>query len=172
MDQVGWAELTWDFFGSRGGLHGRKAQLWEGGIRVPTVVWWPEQIKPNSVNQVPSAFWDWYPTLLAVAGQEVKETDGVNLLPNLTDQSEIPERGLYWEFGKSQAFRLDDWKLLQFKTKNGIETHLYNLKKDKGETKNVASEFPELVAWLKELSVASRTNSSDFQSFLDKYQTK
>ena len=161
-----------DFFGSKGGLHGRKAQLWEGGIRVPTVVWWPEHIQPNSVNQTPSAFWDWYPTLLAVANQEEKETDGVNLLPNLTDQSEIQERGLYWEFGKSQAFRLDDWKLLQFKTENGIETHLYNLKEDKGETKNVASEFPELVARLKELSVASRTKSSDFQSFLDKYHTK
>ena len=161
-----------DFFGSKGGLHGRKAQLWEGGIRVPTVVWWPEHIQPNSVNQTPSAFWDWYPTLLAVADQEVKETDGVNLLPNLTDQSEIQERGLYWEFGKSQAFRLDDWKLLQFKTESGIETHLYNLKEDKGETKNVASEFPELVARLKELSVASRTKSSDFKSFLDKYHTK
>ena len=161
-----------DFFGSKGGLHGRKAQLWEGGIRVPTVVWWPEHIQPNSVNQTPSAFWDWYPTLLAVADQEVKETDGVNLLPNLTDQSEIPERGLYWEFGKSQAFRLGNWKLLQFKTKEGVDTHLYQLDKDESESVNVADTFPEQTALMKKLSIESRTKSENFKSFLDSMQTK
>ncbi|MBT4524756.1 MAG: arylsulfatase [Phycisphaerae bacterium] len=161
-----------DFFGSRGGLHGRKAQLWEGGIRVPTVVWWPEHIQPNSVNQTPSAFWDWYPTLLAVADQEIKETDGINLLPNLTDQSEIPERGLYWEFGKSQAYRLGNWKLLQFNTKEGVDTHLYQLDKDESESVNVADTFPEQVALMKKLSIEARTQSSNFQSFLDKYHTE
>ncbi|MBT6283389.1 MAG: sulfatase-like hydrolase/transferase, partial [Phycisphaerae bacterium] len=148
------------------------AQLWEGGIRVPTVVWWPEHIQPNSVNQTPSAFWDWYPTLLAVADQEVKETDGINLLPNLTDQSEIPERGLYWEFGKSQAYRLGNWKLLQFNTKEGVDTHLYQLDKDESESVNVADTFPEQVALMKKLSIEARTQSSNFQSFLDKYHTE
>ncbi len=161
-----------DFFGSKGGLHGHKAQLWEGGIRVPTVVWWPEHIQPNSETQTPSAFWDWYPTLLAVANQEVKETDGINLLPSLTDQSEIPERGLYWEFGKSQAFRLGNWKLLQFNTKEGVDTHLYQLDKDKSESVNVADTFPEQTALMKKLSIEARTKSSEFQSFLDKYHTK
>ena len=161
-----------NFFGSKGGLHGRKAQLWEGGIRVPTVVWWPEHIQPNSVTQTPSAFWDWYPTLLAVADQEVKETDGINLLPSLTDQSEIPERGLYWEFGKSQAFRLGNWKLLQFNTKEGVDTHLYQLDKDESESVNVADTFPEQTALMKKLSIEARTKSSEFQSFLDKYHTK
>ena len=52
-----------EFFKSSGGLRGRKAQLFEGGIKVPTVVWWPNHIQPSTESSTPSAFWDWYPTL-------------------------------------------------------------------------------------------------------------
>jgi arylsulfatase A len=167
---VGGVDL--DFFGSQAGLHGRKAQLFEGGIRVPTVVWWPSNIKSNSVSGTPSAFWDWYPTLLAVAGDQNINSDGINLLPHLINQIPIKERGLYWEFGKSQAFLLDDWKLMQFKTKKGVETHLYNLKDDIGETNNVADQFPDLVTWLQKLSVEARTKSKTFPSFMDAHHTE
>ena len=156
-----------EFFESQGGLRGRKAQLWEGGIRVPTVVWWPGHITPQTTIDTPSAFWDWYPTLLTVAGSTVLETDGINLLPTLTGVSTPSIREFYWEFGKSQAFRLGDWKLLQFKTKDGIETHLYNLADDEGETTNLASKLPEQVALMKNQANASRIKSNEFRSFLD-----
>lgn len=163
---VGGVDL--DFFNSQGGLHGRKAQLWEGGIRVPTVVWWPEHIQPNTMDETPSAFWDWYPTLMSVAGESAENTDGVNLLPSMLGNEELPIRQLYWEFGRSQAFRQGDWKLLQFKTKDGIETHLYHLADDGAETENLAAQFPEIVTMLNEQAMASRTKSSAFNSFLDK----
>ena len=161
-----------DFFGSSGGLHGRKAQLWEGGIRVPTVVWWPGKIKAGSENKTPSAFWDWYPTFMGAIDQSSEKVDGINLLPNLLRNEPVKERGLYWEFGKTQAFRLDDWKLLQFKTKNAIDVHLYNLKEDPSETHNVAKENPELVAQLLELSLQARTKSKTFPSFMDSLHTE
>ena len=162
---VGGVDL--EFFNSQGQLRGRKAQLWEGGILVPTVVWWPEHIQSNSTDETPSAFWDWYPTLMAVAGTDEVNTDGVNLLPSMLNQEELPNRGLYWEFGKSQAFRHGDWKLLQFKTKDGIDTHLYHLATDGGETTNVAAQFPEIVSMLTKQAMAARTKSTVFKSFLD-----
>jgi arylsulfatase A-like enzyme len=80
---------------------------------------------------------------------------------------ELLNRQLYWEFGRSQAFRHGDWKLLQFKTKEGVETHLYHLADDAGETTNVAAQFPKIVSMLSELAMASRTKSAEFSSFLD-----
>ena len=156
-----------EFFNSQGGLHGRKAQLWEGGIRVPTVVWWPGHIDPQTTVDSPSAFWDWYPTLLTIAGGSAAETDGINVLPALTGEVTETNRDFYWEFGNSQAFRLGDWKLLQFKTKDGIETHLYNLADDESETTNLASQLPQQVAFMKQQAGASRNTSKEFRSFMD-----
>ena len=156
-----------DFFGSQGGLRGRKAQLWEGGIRVPTVVWWPEHIEAATVDAAPSAFWDWYPTLMAVAGGEAVHSDGVNFLPTITGKGELQNRGLYWEFGSTQAYRLGDWKLLQINTKDGVEMHLYNLADDESESANLATQLPQQVELLKQHAMSSRTTSDEFKSFLD-----
>ena len=60
--------VDYEFFGSQGGLRGRKAQLWEGGIRVPTLARWTGRILPGSLAQEPSAFWDWLPTAAELAG--------------------------------------------------------------------------------------------------------
>ncbi len=167
---VGGVDL--DFFESQAGLHGRKAQLWEGGIRVPTVLWWPGNVPAGSENETPTAFWDWYPTFMAAAGTEHKKGDGTNLLPHLLQDKPMEERGLYWEFGKSQAFRIDDWKLIQFQTKDGIDAHLYNVKQDPSELNNVAEAHPDLVTWLQELSQKARTKSESFPSFMDSLQNE
>ena len=156
-----------DFFGSQGGLRGRKAQLWEGGIRVPTVVWWPGHIEAATVDAAPSAFWDWYPTLMTVADGEALHSDGFNILPTITGKGEVPDRGLYWEFGNTQAYRLGEWKLLQIKTKEGVEMHLYNLVDDESESTNLATQLPQQVELLKQHAMSSRTTSDEFKSFLD-----
>ncbi len=109
---------------------------------------------------------------MEVAGGEEMQGDGINLLPTLTAKDKnqdgaIEQRGLYWEFGNSQAYRLGDWKLLQFKRKDGIETHLYNLGDDEGETTNLASQLPQQVAFMKNQANASRIKSNEFRSFLD-----
>ena len=156
-----------EFFKSSGGLRGRKAQLFEGGIKVPTVAWWPKHIQPNTTNDTPSVFWDWYPTLTKVAGAECEDTNGVSLLPLFAGAS-LPERGLYWEHGKVQAYRQGEWKLIRFKKKEGIEVMLFNLQDDPNETSNLADANPEIVARLTAQAMASRTVSDDFPSFLDR----
>ncbi|HIO53346.1 MAG TPA: N-acetylgalactosamine-6-sulfatase [Phycisphaerales bacterium] len=155
------------FFNSTLGLRGRKAQLFEGGIKVPTIVWWPNHIAPNSTDATPSAFWDWYPTLISLTGAEPVKTNGVSLTP-LFEGEDLPERGLYWEHGKVQAFRKGDWKLIRKKNKNEIEVLLFNLRNDPNETTNVAKELPEKVVALTSEAMASRIVSNEFSSFLDK----
>ncbi|MBC8201251.1 MAG: arylsulfatase [Planctomycetes bacterium] len=158
-----------EFFKSSGGLRGRKAQLFEGGIKVPTVVRWPNHIQPSTESSTPSAFWDWYPTLAMVAGAECKETNGVSLFPLFAGGS-LQERGLYWEHGRVQAYRKGDWKLMRFKEKDGIAVKLFNLSEDPSETTNLARVNPEVVERLTAQAMASRTVSVDFPSFLDKEQ--
>ena len=156
-----------EFFNSSGGLRGRKAQLFEGGIKVPTVVWWPSVIKGDTSNNTPTAFWDWYPTLLDIANGETPNSDGVSLLSLFKDEKPIEPRTMYWEHGNAQAFRSGDWKLLRLNTKDGIETSLFNLKEDPNEQRNLANEMKDLVLQLEQEAMESRFSSNDFKSFLD-----
>lgn len=156
-----------EFFNSSGDLRGRKAQLFEGGIRVPTVVWWPEHIPARVSNDTPTAFWDWYPTLMAVAGVQSPDVDGVNILPLLKKDKSLPLRGLYWEHGKSQAFRKGPWKLYRMKTKDGIESMLFHLGSDNYESNNLVQKNPAQLAAMIAEANAERTPSTEFTSFLD-----
>ena len=70
--------------GSAGGLSGRKGTLWEGGIRVPTIIEWPAKIPTPRISVLPSGTIDIYPTLLDIAGVKIKNQpllDGISLLP-------------------------------------------------------------------------------------------
>jgi arylsulfatase A-like enzyme len=155
------------FFNSSGVLRGRKAQLFEGGIRVPTVVWWPGHIPARVSDDTPTAFWDWYPTLMAVAGAEPIQVDGIDILPLLKQEETIPPRGLYWEHGKSQAFRKGQWKLYRTQTKDGIESMLYHLGNDIAESNNLAKKNPTQLAVMIQEANAARISSKEFSSFLD-----
>lgn len=157
-----------DFFNSSGNLRGRKAQLWEGGIRVPTIVWWPEHVPARVSNDTPTAFWDWYPTLMSVAGSQSPQVDGIDLWPLFTQEDAISARGLYWEHGKSQAFRKGEWKLLRIQTKEGIETKLFNLENDISESDDLATDNPAQLAAMIDEANGARTPSSEFASFLDR----
>src|SRR6201991_2718093 len=73
------------FFNSNGGLSGSKFGLYEGGIRVPMVAYWPGKIAPNTVADLPAASWDWLPTLCdASAIRTPPGLDGISFLPTLT----------------------------------------------------------------------------------------
>ncbi len=141
-------------------------KAYKQGIRVPTVVWWPNTISADSVDNTPTAFWGWFPTLSSISGSEPNETDGVSLLPVLTG-GELPERTLYWEFGNVQAIQKGEWKLLRFKKKEGIEAMLFNVNDDPFETTNLAKKLPLKVHELTEEAMSSRLPSADFPSFLD-----
>jgi arylsulfatase A-like enzyme len=129
-----------------------KGFLYEGGVRVPLIVKWPGNVNAGSVSSVPVITYDLYPTLLAACGIEAKGTlDGTSFLPLLRG-GEAPKReALYWHYPHYSnqggrpggAVREGDWKLIEFYEDGRRE--LYDLKADKGETRNLAAEKPEVV---------------------------
>jgi arylsulfatase A len=139
-----------EFFDSHGGLRGRKAQLWEGGIRVPMIARWPGVIPAGSVINLPAYVPDFLPTFCEAAGLRTPPgSDGVSLLPTLRGAEAgetLRYRPLYWEFQGDQALRLGDWKLIR-PGREGAD-QLYHLGKDPGESKDLAPEMPDLVAAL------------------------
>lgn len=153
-----WLDGTLDpyYGGTTGKLKGHKFSLYEGGIRVPAIMYWPGRISPGQVLDYPFAFMDIFPTFLSASGIDYSnfEIDGINLLPYLLEGKTPPQRDLFWEMGEQLAIRRGKWKLVL----NGQlvedapveeEVHLSNLEKDMGERINLKDEYPELVAELK-----------------------
>jgi arylsulfatase A-like enzyme len=141
------------FFNSSKGLKGHKRDMYEGGIRVPGIVYWPGKSK-QGVTSHQAAFYDIMPTLAGVAGIDVPEqTDGISFLPEVLGQEQPAHEHLYWELQvvrkeeKADQFRkaarMGNWKAVRYGV-NGT-TELYNLKDDVEEKRNVADQFPEIV---------------------------
>jgi arylsulfatase A-like enzyme len=89
--------------GSTGGLSGRKGSLWEGGIRVPTIIEWPDRVKSPRTTDVPCGTVDIYPTLLEIAGVTVpgqpEPLDGISLLPLINGQATSGRKPLgFWAY--------------------------------------------------------------------------
>lgn len=162
-------EVDVPFFNSVGNLRGLKGSLYEGGVRVPTIVSWPGHIAEGTESNYVSGFEDWMPTLFAAAGSPLSPPagiDGINLLPLLTGK-EMPDRPfLYREFpgyGGQQSLRKGPWKLVrQQLNKGNVVSELYNMDDDPTESKDVANEHPQIVKDLTELMMAQRTPSELF----------
>ena len=140
-------------------FRGGKRDLYEGGIRVPTIAWWPGTIEPGSRTDHMSAFWDFPPTALELAGVPVPgEMDGISYAPTLLGKVEDQRSHeyLYWEFhehGGRQALRSGDWKGVRLGVHNNPDAplELYNLGEDPKEEHNVAKDNPEIVEKFKAL---------------------
>ncbi len=162
-------EVDYDFFESVGELRGLKGSLYEGGIRVPTIVRWPGKVEPGTTSDYVSGFEDWMPTILdAVGGGDdvPDETDGISLVPVLQGESQEPRPYLYREFpayGGQQSIRVGDWKAIrQNMTRGNLEIELYNLAEDVAEENDVADEHPEVVKRLAKMMEESREPSELF----------
>src|SRR5699024_4703119 len=99
------------FFDSNGPLRGVKRDLYEGGIRVPMMAWWPGTVPAGTTSDHISAFQDIMPTVAELAGRQTPpNTDGISLVPTLTGQGTQQQHDyLYWEFparGGKQAVRM------------------------------------------------------------------
>ncbi len=157
------------FFQSSGPLRGIKRDLYEGGIRVPTLVVWPARIVGGRVSDVVSGFQDWLPTFAELAGAESpKGIDGLSLVPTLTGEGKQAEHEfLYWEFydrGGKRAIRSGDWKAVQVDMNRSPQPiELYDLGSDLAERHDVAAQHPNVVARLEGLMDAARTVSPDFE---------
>ncbi len=164
-----------DFFDSNGPYKGYKRDLYEGGIRVPLITYWPKNIKPG-VTDYSSAFWDWLPTMSDLLGQEMPVyTDGLSLLPTLLGRGEQQMHDyLYWEFhekGGRQAVRKGSFKGIRYDVleKPDSPLELYNLTEDPGEEINLAEEYPLIVQNLQQLMQEARFSSDVFRFSLPTY---
>ncbi len=134
-------------------LRGSKRTTLEGGIRVPFIVSWKNQIKPGIYDQ-PVIQLDVTATALDVAGVSAKNLDGVNLLPFISGEKKTtPHDALYWRFGEQMAIRVGDYKLVRYDSNVDSRTgkrnqpvagpKLYHLASDIGETKDLFAQKPE-----------------------------
>ncbi|MBA7476325.1 N-acetylgalactosamine-6-O-sulfatase [subsurface metagenome] len=155
-----------DFFKSSGPLRGIKRDLYEGGIRVPTIAYWPGTIKAGSVSDYIGGFQDFLPTCTELAKAKTPDAiDGISMASTLLgdEARQKKHKFLYWEFHegeKKQAVRMGDWKLLRFVRSGKVE--LYNLRDDLGETRDITKNHSEIVARLEKYLDEARTPSQTF----------
>ena len=132
-------------------LKSGKGSIYEGGIRVPMLAYWPNKTQAETVNQTPLIIEDFFPSILEIAQIESVDipqiVDGKSFVPLLQNDanSEI-NRPLFWHYpndwgtngpgiGSFSAIRQGDWKLIYFHTNKTLE--LYNLNDDIGEHQNL-----------------------------------
>lgn len=168
------------FFNRDGLLKGTKRSTHEGGIRIPFIVRWPGKVKAGSRNDHMFAFYDLMPTFCDVAGIENYEEryrnpnltndwfDGISIYPTIMGRDEDQQKHdyLYWEFHETNmmGLRMGDWKMV---VRNG-ECELYDLATDIHEDYNVASQYPDIVAQMKEYILKEHTPSQYFNVTLPK----
>ena len=153
--------------GSAGPLRGGKGSTWEGGVRVPTLAWWPGKIAPGSVSDAVAGTIDVLPTCMKLAGAEVPAQpvlDGRDLSPLLFGQSKDSQREAHYYFSSYnlQAVRQGPWKLAIATQKETMgkeaaddakkNPRLYNLDQEIDEKTNLAAQHPEIVAKLTALA--------------------
>jgi arylsulfatase A len=145
-----------------------KGFLYEGGLRIPLMVWWPGRVPAGRVVEAPVTLTDCLPTLLELAGLPLPPNlDGLSLAACLTGQAQPPRRAFFWHFPHytnqgsrpGGAVRAGDWKLIEHYEDSRLE--LFNLAGDIGETNNLAGKEPgvannlqaRLAAWRQAMSV-------------------
>ena len=137
--------------GSSGPYRGAKFSLYEGGLRVPAIISWPGRLPENQVREQVVTGCDWYPTILELCQLPTAKhkIDGKSLMP-IIKSADVPSahNSFNWKWKETSAIREGKWKLIVGKGK----TELYDIIMDPGETKNLASEFPEVVTQLKKSS--------------------
>jgi arylsulfatase A-like enzyme len=134
-------------------LRGWKGELYEGGIRVPALVHWHDQLKPGMVKETVS-YLDWFPTLARLADAETRaemKLEGHDVWPLLTREGKAPtDRPLYWNTGRDTALLNGNWKLIVTQRKPDT-AELYNLADDAAEKNNLAKENPQKVEELRKV---------------------
>jgi arylsulfatase A-like enzyme len=151
--------------GSPGAFRGRKRSLFEGGIRVPALLEWPERFPQPKVIPAPVSTSDYLPTICAALGGKLPPTDGldgVNLLPILEGKRGARGQPIAFEtMGNTRgsprlAWIEERWKLLT--NLDGGEEMLFDLAADPGEAENLAARAPGECARMRKLLAAWRAS--------------
>lgn len=129
-------------------FRGQKRTLWEGGIRVPGVVRWPQHVPADKVSQSIVHMTDVFPTFLAAAGIKPETSwklDGKNMLPVWEGKAEGPKRTLFWEWrteGSRQLAAMRGNLKLVITGNNAPE--MFDVVHDPGERISIIAQHPEL----------------------------
>jgi arylsulfatase A-like enzyme len=156
-----------------GGLRGQKLSLYEGGVRVPFVAWWPGNAKPGVNDSTVMASVDFLPTLATVCNAKLPAgftPDGEDMTVAVTGGTPKRSKPQFWEYGRNTtsfaypqdakhkspnlAVREGDWKLLVNADGSGAE--LYDVQNDRNETKDLAKAEPAVVQRLTDAVLAWR----------------
>lgn len=178
LDEEGLAENTMVIFTSDNGgagyiglpsvnqpYRGWKLSMFEGGIRVPMMIRWPQQIPADTRIKTPVAHIDVMPTIAAAANAVLPKDrviDGLDILPLTNPNSEHiwQRKTLFWQNGHYQVVRHEDWKLQVNQRPGGAVKHwLYNLAEDPTEQINLAETFPLKTQTLLGLLAQHQANS-------------
>lgn len=148
-------------------LRAGKGSAYEGGIRVPFMIRWPARIKPGTVSDVPVHIVDLFPTLIEIAGGEMRQQpqlDGLSLVPLMTQSGKLKRDKLFWymplydaQWGAapSAVVRYNNYKLIKhFADYISLEENgryipsgrleLYDLQTDLSETNDLSAKLPAL----------------------------
>ncbi|NBV22760.1 MAG: hypothetical protein EBS05_12705 [Proteobacteria bacterium] len=164
--------------GTAGPLRGGKGSTWEGGVREPTLAWWPGKVAPGTVCDAVAGNIDFLPTFVKLGGGTIpgdNKIDGKDIAPLLLGQTkESPHEARYYYSGyRLQAVRSGPWKLAIAPQNDGMgktgapipasldQPRLYNLDQDIGEQTDVAAKHPDVVARLKALALKMAAELGD-----------
>jgi len=156
-DNGGLIDQNGDRYTDNAPLRSGKGYPYEGGIRVPLIISWPQQVEPAQVSYQPVLSIDLMPTIIEAAGAQMppdRQIDGLSLLSHITTDVAGPldREELIWHFPHYRVgltirpysiIRSGNWKLIRWWEGPGFE--LYNLREDIGEQNNLADEMPDKV---------------------------
>ena len=129
---------------STGGLRDFKGSLYEGGIRVPCVIEWPNGISLARSTDYPSGAVDIFPTISEIVGLPddsfIYPQDGLSLVRLFQEELPLRKKPLVFRSNERMAVIDNNWKLLSLPGKNGPKLELYDLSKDMAETTNLKNK--------------------------------
>lgn len=143
-------------------LRGQKSTMWEGGLRVPFIAWWPGRLPAGRVTDEFLTSLEILPTLATVTGATVPREivlDGFDMLPVLRGEQSSRRTEMFWERRRERAARVGNWKWLDM---GDDRKGLFDLSADIGETRDLSNEKPEVLdmvrsrfeAWKREMDAA------------------
>jgi len=170
-----------EFFNDSGPLRGIKRNMYEGGVRVPFIAWWPGKIESGRRSAHLGAHWDFMPTACEIAGIDAPENiDGISYLPLLKNDmaNQKKHKSLYFElhWPTKRGIRVGDWVCLQEKTTaidpDKDKTELYNLKEDLAQEHDLSAKYPEKLQEMKALLKAEHTPAKLFKFGVERQKRK
>jgi arylsulfatase A-like enzyme len=129
--------------GGNAPLKGSKSTLWEGGLRVPCIAWWPGKIPARRMSDEFVTTLELLPTIAAAANVRLPEgvvLDGHDMLPFLAGEAPSPRKEMFWEFRGQKAARIGNYKWIESDKANG----LFDLSADIGEKNDLTAAMPDL----------------------------